>query len=222
VRGVLSNLADTTGVTGANLYRLLSVKFKIPDQTMGISPKAFERGLLSLCLDRRISLPAALEATPRAPPVADTFHPWHQHPLIASDRRTGWRCDGRRLPGGCRGTGGGNGERHRCNGCDFDLCGPCWAAGRAEHAAAHKSCAGWRATVGALVSALPRATARALGDDLSALLSQAGIDPSAVVPSLCRSLPLLEWPVVNQEADASAISVLGVLRLGLFGLPESS
>lgn len=43
--------------------------------------------------------------------------------------RGGWNCDGRKGPGGCRGTGGGSGVRHRCDDCDFDLCLSCWDAG---------------------------------------------------------------------------------------------
>jgi len=58
-------------------------------------------------------------------------HPWHipGHLLELSDRSTGWSCDGRRAPGGCRGNGGGSGQaRYRCcdRMCDYDLCGACW------------------------------------------------------------------------------------------------
>jgi hypothetical protein len=96
-----------------------------------------------LSLDDAADEPAAIQvpgasdeadaaATPEAAAVESGEHPWHVpgHVLELCDRLSGWSCDGRRAPGGCRGTGGGDGPRHRCRdpGCDYDLCGLCWSA----------------------------------------------------------------------------------------------
>ena len=63
--------------------------------------------------------------------TSSTLHPWHDHPL-ALHSSGGWNCDGRSCPGGCRGSGGGGSPRFRCTeGCDFDLCGPCYELGDA-------------------------------------------------------------------------------------------
>ena len=60
-----------------------------------------------------------------------SLHPWHDHPL-ALHAAGGWNCDGRSCPGGCRGSGGGGSPRFRCTeGCDYDLCGPCYELGDA-------------------------------------------------------------------------------------------
>ena len=60
--------------------------------------------------------------------LGEGSHPFHEHPLQPWSRPSGWSCDGRRAPGGCRGTGGGgSGARWRCTqGCDYDLCASCW------------------------------------------------------------------------------------------------
>jgi len=59
-------------------------------------------------------------------------HPFHEHALKPCARHSGWSCDGRKAPGGCRGTGGGSGARWRCaDGCDYDLCAACWHQVRA-------------------------------------------------------------------------------------------
>ena len=59
-------------------------------------------------------------------------HIWHHHAMELSERSSSWLCDGKHAPGGCRGTGGGSGRRHRCidPSCDFDLCGACWDFGK--------------------------------------------------------------------------------------------
>ena len=61
--------------------------------------------------------------------ITAASHPWHRHGLVPYSAG-GWFCDGRSCPGGCRGMGGGSGTRFRCTeGCDFDLCGPCFDLG---------------------------------------------------------------------------------------------
>jgi hypothetical protein len=56
--------------------------------------------------------------------MSDEIHSGaHEHPLALCERG-GWNCDGRNIPGGCR--GGTNQKRFRCTqGCDYDLCEKC-------------------------------------------------------------------------------------------------
>ena len=76
-------------------------------------------------------------------------------------------------------------------------------------------------SVGGLVAALPRAAASAFGDELSALLAQAGIPASSAAPSLASvlidpkhakttGLPRLVWP--TPEAAAIAAGSAGAPR----------
>lgn len=63
-------------------------------------------------------------------PTGPVLTPLHPHPLINKGPETrGWTCDCASQPSGCMSAGHGQSHqmRFRCEACDFDVCGPCFA-----------------------------------------------------------------------------------------------
>ncbi len=68
---------------------------------------------------RQKAAEAAVAASPTPPGPQLELHPSHSHPLLLSDRQSGWRCD-------VCSRGGSGSRRYRCTrGCDYDVCGSC-------------------------------------------------------------------------------------------------
>lgn len=59
VRAILTDLVDTTGITGVNLFRLLLIKFGLPVTMLKVDGAMFEKGMLGLALRREINIPTA-------------------------------------------------------------------------------------------------------------------------------------------------------------------
>jgi hypothetical protein len=70
---------------------------------------------------------------PHRPSHEHVHHVWIEvcckngHSLKLSDKNSGWSCDARREPGGCKCNNHVAGQpRYRCDQCDFDYCGECY------------------------------------------------------------------------------------------------